>query len=187
MFKQHQFISELLRRIVGAALIAVIAATIVTLLTDRIRKIATGLREQKILTLVLEQRNATAATLREQFTQIGTNDEAIKAAFLSTDNVLDFVNALETVALQNSMQSMIKFGTPGTATVGAGEFAVVPISYTITANGTVTTLLNYLKQAEALPYFAEVTSLSVSSGAIKGWDDASNILLQGIIHVRQNN
>lgn len=187
MFKQRQLILILLRHIAKAVIAAAVAIVVVTFFGTKIKTISNALQEQKLLTMVLEQRNATAATLREDFKQIGSNDQKIREAFLSTNDVLDFVGSLETIAAQNSMQETIKFGTPEPATTPANEFTVVPIGYTINANGTEATLVNYLKQLESLPYFAGITSITIASGSTVGWNDRSTITLQGKIYVHQNN
>ena len=185
MFKKRQLLFAFVKHAIKAIIAIILCVIAITIISNRITKISTSLQEKKIMALILEKRSITATTLRDHFNTIGDNDKKIRDAFLSTDNVLEFVNAIETAATQHSMQQTIKFGTPGEAILETEDLTILPISFSITANGTITTVTQYLKQVEMLPYFAEITSLTLATASPQGWTDASSITIQGILYVKK--
>lgn len=186
MFNKKQLLNAIIPHILKAVIAIGIAAMIVSIFSERITKIGQTLSEKKVMTLALQERSETVATLRNTFATIGNSDQRIQDAFLTTDNVLEFVTAVEAIGNQNSMQQSIKFATPELPLVETPFITVIPVGYTITTSGTVTTLANYLRQFEALSYFAGIKSITLSTGSSKGWEDSSSITIQGTLYTKKS-
>lgn len=186
MANKKQLLYAMMPHILKAVIAIGVAVMIVSIFSERITKIGLTLSEKRVMTLALQKRSETVATLRDTFAAIGNSDQRIRDAFLTTDNVLEFVTAVETIGNQNSMQQSLKFGVPEPPLVETSTIIIIPVSYTITANGTITTLSNYMHQFEALSYFAGIRSITISTGSPKGWEDTSTITIQGTLYTKKS-
>lgn len=186
MFNKKQLLYAIIPHILKAVIAIGIAIILISLFTTRITKIEVTLREKKVMTLALQQRSETISTLRNTFATIGDSDKKILDAFLTTDNVLEFVTAVETIGNQNSMQQSLKFATPELPLIETPVVTVIPVGYIATTNGTVTTLSNYLRQFETLSYFAGIKSITIATGSPKGWEDSSSITMQGTLYTKKS-
>lgn len=186
MFNKKQLIYAIIPHILKAVIAIGIALVIVSFFGARITTIEVTLKERKAMTFALRQRSETTATLRNMFGIIGESDGKIRDAFPITDNVLEFVTAVETLAGQNTMQQSLKFAAPDLPISETASLTVIPVGYTMTTNGTVATLANYLRQFEALPYFAGVHAMTLSTASPKGWDDNSSITIQGTLYTQKS-
>jgi len=89
------------------------------------------------------------------------------------DNILSFMGALENLAQKQSLSQNLSFSDPN------GK----AIDYTVTLNGNLITLINYMKDFENLPYFSSIYSLEIRSGQF-GWLDNSSIAMKARLNVR---
>ncbi|OGM93723.1 hypothetical protein A2524_01310 [Candidatus Wolfebacteria bacterium RIFOXYD12_FULL_48_21] len=181
----NHFIYALIPDILKVFLAIAIAGTLISIIGARITKMEVTLNEKKAMTIALQKRSETTVALRNAFAVIGDSDRRIADAFPATENVLDFVTATETLGNQNSMQQTIRFDAPGQPIVETESITIIPVKYTITANGTITTLANYARQFEELSYFVGIRSITISTGSQKGWEDSSTITIQGTLYTKK--
>jgi hypothetical protein len=115
MIKEKKLFLIIGWNLLRATLSVLVAIFIVLFSTQKISKISESMMENKRTSFILEKRNEVIAELRKNFQLIGDKDKKIKEAIIPTDNILDFVAILESLASQNSLQQSLKFGTPALA------------------------------------------------------------------------
>lgn len=143
----------------GAGLIAVFA---VSFLGGQIQHITTSIIQNHKLVNTLEKRTELFSILKRDTEIIGTSDTLMSNAFVPSDNILDFVSALESLATKNSLTQNFHFDTPTPSPIPA-PFPLSTITYSNTLPTNILTLSNYLKDFERLPYFTKIDSLVISS------------------------
>lgn len=153
----------------SAILIAILA---IFFLAREINRVSDAVVINHRLTSFLKKHTELLSTLKRDAQIVGTNDLLINNAFISGDNILEFVVALESLALKNSTIQTFRFGKPAPSSVSA-SFPLVTIPYTNTLTINVLSLSNYLKDFERLPYFTKIESLDISSQDKVGWHGVS--------------
>ncbi|MEK7149896.1 MAG: hypothetical protein AAB757_02920 [Patescibacteria group bacterium] len=184
MFNKKQIIVIVSKHLVKAALAAVIASVIIFIISGQISKIGNSLSEKRKLSLILQKRSETTEKIRENFKIIGDNEQKIKNSLPRTDNILDFIAALESLASKNAVQQSYRFGVP-TVFINQNNLNVASIDYNLNLTGNIVILINYLKDFENLPYFTGISSISVSSPPDRGWEANSSISIQAKLYARQ--
>ena len=185
MLNKKRLIYAVMPQLLKVIIAIFITIGIVAIVSKHIATIGSTLNEKKALTIALQQRNETTTTIRNTFATIQDSDKRIINAFPATDNVLDFVAATEALGTQNSMQQSLRFADPRPPFAEIKALTVIPIGYTITTSGTITTLSRYLQQFEVLPYFAGIQSITIATASAKGWEDSSSITLQGTLYTKK--
>lgn len=108
---------------------------------------------------------------------IGKNDILIENAFVPSNNISEFINALDSIALDNSIIQAYRFETPMPSTI-SGAFPLSTISYSNSLTANVQDFSKYLKSFEKLPYFTKIESLDISSQDKTGWMGSSTISMK---------
>lgn len=165
----------------GGKTLAVAAVAVIASLyfASRIRAISTSLVQEKKLALMLEMRARGAETLYKDRTLIAEAKGHLERALFSTDEILEFLGALETLAGTSTLTTSIRFSDP----VQTRNPSVVMIPYTVTLNGNIFTLLQYLKNFERLPYFTRITSFTIRSPET-GFATDSSITFTASVYAR---
>lgn len=157
----------------GMAFLAIVVAFIaVSFLKKEIIAINKSVIEQKGLAALLERRSETVSQLKNDHDKVEGLDAKILGAMPPADNILDFVAALESIGTKNSIQQILNFNTPN------GQV----IDYSITLNGNVFSLIDYLKDFEKLPYLTNISSVNVISQG--DWMNNSSIYLSAKLHIK---
>lgn len=175
MFKRRQLTLKIFKNLLRAGIAVAIAAIIVFIASQQISKISNSIQQKKTLSYILEKRTETISALKNDFEAVGEADKRIETALPATDNILDFVATLESLAAETSVQQSLKFGNPVPAGLGSGNLNISTIDYNLTLTGNVLILINYLKKFETLPYFSGISSISIASRTDKGWEGDSTI------------
>lgn len=153
---------------------AVAAAVVIFFSSSQISKISQTIREQRISAFVLEKRSETIFQLREGFRVIGDADKKIEEALPPAENILGFVAGMENLASQNSVQQILSFSV----------LADKIIDYNINLNVNISSLINYLKNFEKLPYFTGISSINLSASSVGGWEENSAVSLRAKFFIR---
>lgn len=184
MFKEKELFLTIARNLFKAVLSTIIAILVVLFLSGQISKVSGSIVENKKTSFILQNRTEVVSDLRNDLKLIGEKDKKIEEATLSTDNILEFVAVLESLASQNSLQQSLRFSTPVPV---ANTEGISSIDYYLTLNGNILTLLNYLKNFEKLPYITGISAINFQTLTDKGWEDNSSVSIQGKLYVHQNN
>ncbi|MDO8604638.1 MAG: hypothetical protein Q7K40_04580 [bacterium] len=139
-----------------------IASGIVFYLSGQITKItATVSKNQNLATSQIKQ-TEIVTRMNDEIATIGDNDTIIRHSFIPSNNILEFISTLESLALRNGLIQSFNF--PAQVTEGESDtFSILTINYQNSMSTNVSSLVNYLKQFEMLPYFTKIDSLSISS------------------------
>jgi Tfp pilus assembly protein PilO len=181
---RRQVITIILRQVLTAFLVIVFAITVCIFTGSSIVKIGNSLRQKESLSALLALRIKNIQQLKNSLALLGENDKKIIAIYPSTDNILDFVGTLESIAKQNSLKQSLSFGnfTPLDA---AGDTLINITNYTITINGNITTLKSYLEQLENISFVNKIGEINLLASPPAGWNGDSNITISGSLYAQQ--
>lgn len=184
MLTEKQFIRGIIENVIKISIILILGATGVGIFSNLIHKISNSIYEKESLALLLEKRNENLNNLKTELEKIGNADESIESAFPTSDNILEFVSAMEGLASTYSVKQNLKFGNSVPApelTTANLEFLVIDYNLSVTAN--ITVLINYLKEFENLSYFTTINSVAISSPS--NWFSESQITIQAKLYLKK--
>ena len=184
MFTEKQLTLNIIKN-VGLALAGIAAAVIIISIIGRqISSISSALHQKAKLTKVLENRNSDLLALEQKVAPLGSADVQIKNALPPSDDILGFVSAMESVAAEYGLKHSLRFSTPVPVPASAGtQLPLSSIDYTLTLNGHINILINYLKKFEKLPFFTHITSIDFTAGPA-GWETESAVTIQAKLYLR---
>lgn len=151
----------------------VFAFITVFILSDQISKISKKAIKDRSAATTVSERATLLASLKYEASIIGSNDKVIKQAFIPSDNILEFITILESLALKNGLTQTFSFSSPNPA-IEETPFPVSTINYQNNVSSNIFTFTKYLKDFEQLPYFTKIDSITISSGSAD-WRTASSI------------
>lgn len=166
----------------GSILFAVVVSYF---LAKEIVKISDTVVQNRRLANALEKRTEVFSTIARDAEVIGTSDIAINNAFIPSDNILEFISALESLALKNGVTQSFHFETPTPADISA-PFPLSTIGYSNNLSVNISGLENYLRDFDRLPYFTKINSLSITSGDQAGWRGASSVSMRATLYTKTN-
>ncbi len=163
------------------AILAVMAALLATgLLSQQITRLSEDVLKNRYLASALEKRTELFASIKRDAELVGTNDVLIERAFIPSDNILEFVSTLESLALKNGVTQSFNFGNPMPSTISA-PFPLAMVTYSNSLNGDLKAFSSYLKEFEQLHYFTKIESLSITASDKSGWRGAGTMTFQASI------
>lgn len=183
MFTTRNLIVLIGRHAIIAAVAVAIAAVASYLLTREIARVSDAVVQNRHLATTLEKRTELFSTLARDAQVVGTNDIVIERAFISSDNILEFISSLESLALKNGATQSFHFDNPIPSPVPA-PFPLSTIGYTNSLSLNVLAFANYLKDFDTLPYFTKIESLTITSGDPAGWRGTSNISFRATLYAK---
>ena len=165
--------------IAGASIL--IALALVLFLSNQITMVSKKEAADRHLATLLSERTALLSSIKYESNVIGSNDKKIESAFIPSNNILEFVSILESLALKLSITQSFTFSSPTTFDVDA-PFPVATINFQNNLSANLSVLVNYLRDFESLPYFTKIDTLNISSP--NGWQDQSTISYSASIAAR---
>lgn len=185
MLSKKQIILKIAKDGIKVLIAAGIALAAVWFFSREITRISNSMAEKTALTSLMESRNDIILKLKNDLEPIGNKKVKIEQALPPADNILEFIGALESLAAKHSLTQNIKFSSPIPLAAVAGEsLNFYSIDYNLTLNGSVSTLILYLKDFERLPYFSGVNSFTLNAQAPNTWSDNSVISIQAKLYVK---
>jgi len=181
MFTEKQLKLEVASSLIQAFIAVLVAVVITSIIGNKIRQDSDAMRQKAALTHLLENRSAAAAGLKEKLAPLGDIDAQIESAFPTTDNVLDFVSAMESLAQSAKITQTLHFEAP-TPFDSDEALSLSAMDYNATLTGEINPLINYLKGFENLPFFTQISSISITSGS--GWQAETTIHLVAKLYIR---
>lgn len=184
MFTTKNLLFLIGRHMLFAFVSIIVAITVIFFLSRAIEGTSAKVFEARNLAHTLQKRTELFSTVRRDAEIIGTNNTLMERAFLSSGNILEFTDALETLALKTSVAPGFRFGTPQPTTITA-PFTIAAVEYDISFPTSVSNLITYLKEFERLPYFTKIAGVSFSSQSASGWKDAGTASFHAIFYTKQ--
>lgn len=172
------FTTKSLFKLIGKQLLislalVIFAFIIVFIISGQITKMSKKAMVDRNTVATLSERTTLLSSLRHEASIIGSTDNTIRQAFIPSDNILEFISVLESLALKNGVTHAFSFSSPGSAT-GETPLPVSIINYKNNVSSNVFTFTKYLKDFEKLPYFTKIDSITISSDA-SDWRTASSV------------
>ena len=131
----------------------------------------------------LKKRTELLSVLEHDTQVVGKNDVLIENAFVPSDNIINFVNALDGLAQSKSITETYHFSTPSPDTISA-SFPISTIPYTNNLTANIQGLLTYLKGFNELPYFTKIDAITIASQDKSGWAGPSVVTLQATLYTK---
>lgn len=164
----------------------VLAIIIIFFFSNRISKVSNSLAEKKKISFILEKRNSNLEKIKEGFSALEESafdgKNIIEEALPPINNILGFTSALKDLASQNSLQQSLKFSSP-IPLQEVGKINIYSIDYAITLNGGISSLINYLKSFEKMPYFSGISEITLNAPPT-GWESNSSILMKAKLYAQ---
>jgi len=164
----------------GVVLVSVIASYF---LANAITNVSNTVIQNRHLASTLEKRTELFSTLARDIQVIDKNDTFFEQAFLPSDNILEFISVLESIALKNGATQSFSFDTPSPSPFSS-PFPISTIGYTNRLSLNVFTFTNYFKDFETLPYFTKIENLTITSGDPAGWRGASSVSFRATLYTK---
>ncbi len=181
----RQFIIVISRQLAKMIVAMAIASLIIYFLAGQISVIVSSLEEKKRLGSLLENRKTNIELLSKDLAGIANREKAINNAIVDTDNILEYVGGIESIAAQSSLKQAFQFGAPQALTRDMTGMGISRIDHAITLNGSIATLAKYVALHERLPYLAGISSIAITSSSDSvGWEGDSRSLIQASIYVK---
>lgn len=173
MFSTKNLFRLIGKQVLISLAFAVFAFIVIFVVSDQISKMSKKAIKDRSAATTISERATLLASLKHEASIIGSNDKVIKQAFIPSDNILEFISILESLALKNGLSQTFSFASPNPATEET-PFPVSTINYQNNISSNVFTFIKYLKEFEKLPYFTKIDSVTISSGSAD-WRTASSI------------
>ncbi len=183
MFTTKKLLIILKRHAVIALVVGSIALVAVWFLSREIERVTNEIIQNNRTASAIVKRTELFTILKRDAILVGTNNALIERAFISSDNILEFVSFFEKLATKNSVLQNFKFDAPTPSTV-ASPFPLSTITYGNTISTNIFTLSSYLKDFESLPYFTRIESLSMSSQDPAGLRSSGTASFRAIFYAK---
>jgi Tfp pilus assembly protein PilO len=183
MFTTKNLLMLTLRHILIAGSAIVIAGFVTFFISTKIEGITKSVIKNRQLASTLEKRTELFATLKHDTETVGTNDVLIEKAFPSSDNILEFISALENIATKNGVTQSFHFNTP-TPSATPAPFTLSTVSYSNNLSGNLPALINYLKDFEHLPYFTKIDTINLSSADRAGFGQTTSLSFNATLQTK---
>lgn len=170
--------------IIGVLLPALIS---IYFFSQQIKKINISLMERKEMDYIVSNQEAINTKIRSEFSQVDPEyKEKIISSLPSVYNILDFVDAMESLAIKHSYKQSLSFSPPVDAPEINGLISVKAINFNLIINETnLENFISYLKEFEGLPYFVSITSINQASVSLDGLQKNSSINISGRLYAKQ--
>lgn len=184
-FNTRKQVIEIIVRQTLLAIAAIIFAFAVSFFAGKtILKISDSLQQKERLSKILAMRVENIQQLKNSLALLGENDKKIIALYPSTDDILDFVSATESIAKQTSLKQTLHFSDFTPIAEDSG-IAINKTDYTINLGGTITTLKAYLEQMEKTPFVTKIGGVNLLAAPPNGWNGDSSITINGSLYAQQ--
>lgn len=175
---RKQFTYTIIRNVLQIIITVGVAMFIVVFCSGKITAIEKSIQEKRQASLLLERRAEHLELLRDDIALVGGTEKILRGLFPTFETISDYTGALESVAKQTSINTVFTFGSPVAYPQSVPPDAVSQLPYTSTLNGSVSTITNYLRRIESLPYLTSVSSVSLQATGNAGWEGDTTALLQ---------
>ncbi len=162
----------------GAIFIASIA---IFFLSSQIKRMSDAVALNHRLESELQKRTGLIEVLKHDSQIVGTNNTLIQNAFAPADNILGFINTLDSLAAKNSITQTYNFEVPVPSPIAA-PFPISTIGYTNRFDSTLQGFTGYIKQFNKLPYYTKIDGFTIASQDKLGWTGSATITYHATLY-----
>lgn len=181
MLTKKQFAIKIIINLALTLVVILVVITATTILGGEISKTADALHSKASLIKLVESRSLDAAMLQKKLEPLGDIDAKIESAFPTQDNVVDFVSAMDALAVQSQVTQTLSFNAPNPIP-SSDILPLAVMEYSGTVTGPVNILSAYLKNFEDMTFFTQITSMNLTSSS--GWSNDATLNFQARLYIR---
>jgi|GEM_PF-3848259 Tfp pilus assembly protein PilO len=169
-----QTIKIILRNVAEACAAIAVCGILVSVSSSQISNIVGSITQARETSMEGQDRSAAISQLQSQFATIDGNDAKISNALMHENDIIPFVDALNSLASKDSVQQSYNFSSPAPY-ASQGNLNVYSIPYSIGLTGNVNAFMKYLSDFQSLPYFTNISSVSISAPSGLGQNSTMNM------------
>ena len=147
------------------------------------QKIADSVAEIRLVKTELKKQAEFAEIYKKANETIGTTYPKIEAAFIPSDNILEFIAYLDKLSIKYNAGQVYRFETLTPSSISI-PFQVSTIIYSNNLTTNVSNFSNYLKEFEKLPYLTKIEGLSIQSQDKMGWIGQSSVSFRATLYTK---
>jgi hypothetical protein len=172
-------------------LIVVIVSALVWLAViffqKKIIAISQKIREKKIISYNLNNRDLKGAETKKEIARLDQNWlNKVESAFPYIDDTAPFIDSVDSLGRKYGLESSLELGAPEILPKVDGQLLIDRFGYKLTLTNTnLNTLVNYLKEFEKMQFFAGLETLSVNSADAGGLNGEVTVNLSGNLYVKE--
>ncbi len=180
MFTIKNLLMLIVRNIIISLIFITISISSIFYINSKIGNITDAIILNRKMEAELKKRSELLDTLKQDAQIIGKNDVLINNALVPSNNISEFTNVLDDLAIKNNITQSYRFETPIISGTSEG-ISTSTISFSNTIKADVSTISKYLKNFEKLPYFTKIESINISSQDVKGWMGSSTVSMKATL------
>ncbi len=211
MFNRKHLISELTTQSLRALTVILICGSVIFFVSEQIINIGKTLEEKRTGAAVLENRGKSIEKLKHDLEIVGNGDELINNALIKMDNIAEFINVMENLAAGNNVKQTLKFPSPPVKFDARSEkentksakntknaqpevkieppeikngIDIYVISYNMNLTANIYDLIAYMEAFEKLPYFTEISSMTINAIS-NNWESDSSVSITAKLYAKQ--
>ncbi len=183
MFTTKNLLLLILRHMLIAFVVVFSCLICILFLSRSIDHIASSVVQNRKLAQALAERTALLSQLKRDTEIVGNNTQTITHAFPPSDNVIEFISALESIALKNGISQSFRFSSPTPANI-ASPIPLYLVSYQNTLTVNLPTFIQYLKDLENLPFFTTIDGFNITSQSAQGLQGLTAASITATLYTR---
>lgn len=183
MFKTKNLLILIGRNALFSAIPLAITIVTIVFLSRQINNLSNSIALDRNLEASTKSITELSEIIKKDAQIIGSNYSKIEEAFLSSDNILKFMNSLDNLALEKKINQVYRFENPVQSSISS-PFPISVISYSNVLNSDIVGFSKYLRDFEKLPYFSNIEEFTISSQDKTGWAGASTISYKAKLYTK---
>lgn len=183
MFTTKNLLILIGKNIAISLAVIIISFLIISQFKNGIEKTTNSIALNNKLENELKRRTELFSTIEKDAAIVGNNNELIEKAFIPSNDISLFMNALDSIVTQEGVKQLYRFESPAPSTATEAINTSL-ISYTNNVVLNINDFKEYLKKFEDLHYFTKIESISISSQNISGWKEPSSITFKATLVTR---
>lgn len=185
MLTKKQLILVILKNLAIVVVAISISLVVAIYASKQMAKISDSISEKKRVSFVLEKRSETYNNLKRDFAILDGADKIIESALVPSDDISNFIGAIESLGVQSGVVQSYQFGIPGPSDI-AGNMSIANIDYSLKVSTNIYGLIAYLKNFENMPYFSGILNINIAASTPRGLDNVSNVSMNARLYARKN-
>lgn len=183
MFTKKNILILIGRNALVALSVIIITVIVIIFLSNGIKRVSETVALNYNLKMQLEKRTGLFEVLKKDTQIVGTNNILIENAFASSDNILEFISILDSLATKNALTQVYSFASPIPSEI-SGPFPISTILYSNSFGANVLAFSNYLKEFDKLPYFTKIDGFNIGTQDKLGWLEVSTVSLRATLYTK---
>lgn len=171
---------------VKVAIVVIISGVIVFISSGRVIDSSKNIIASKNNEQTVQKKNESISTAQELFKKISGSQKKVEDALIFSEKIENLVLDMNKIATKHNLTFVTVFSPPTPGQGGVGGISLSRIDFTITTQGNVKNVNLFLKEFEKLPYFSDISGITINASTTTGWINESKITLSGKVLIRDD-